>query len=444
MKKNKNLLFSAEYHSFLKKQVVNHHKFLFEEIKSATSDLKGPFKSHFEKILKDSNLGNYSPLKFYWLSLFEDFFYLENLHLDPDTNFEEIFSYWEKSEFCKNLISSLKRGTPFLDCSKSLLKKLANQIISFYYLHLGKNETPLLKYYPISEIGDFSGRIYLSDKHNYVDIQKTAKKPLSLKRNDSKIVFKKNKLPIKKGNFLIYGKKLFLIPTSNEGLKKQNDFKRKIEKSLNLIKKYSPESFQTFKDFTHTILPINESGIVSYSLQNLPGYSLINLFERDSIDLLDDLLHENGHHYLNTFLNFTDLINEDDDKIYYSPWRKALRPIRGIYHACFTFFWAFHLFGNLYKNQNKIKIFSPEERRKVTLRFLEEYLMLEYCHSDLKHAFKNKKITKDGWHLISQIYSELKKFKVELDRASTFIGNDPKLHELKIELVKKRKIYSLE
>jgi len=82
-------------------------------------------------------------------------------------------------------------------------------------------------------------------------------------------------------------------------------------------------------------------------MQSLPGYSSLNMFDRDQIDLMDDLLHENGHHYLNTFLNHQDLINEDDDKIYYSPWRKALRPVRGIYHATFTFFWALELFYQL-------------------------------------------------------------------------------------------------
>jgi hypothetical protein len=155
-------------------------------------------------------------------------------------------------------------------------------------------------------------------------------------------------------------------------------------------------------------VPVDEKGIVSYSMQSLPGYSSINMFDRDQLDLMDDLLHENGHHFLNTLLNNQDLINEDDDKIYFSPWRKALRPIRGIYHAVFTFFWALELYNNLDKAaEAKILEFTKEEKIKIKQRFIEEYYMLEFCRTDLKHAFKNKRVNKDGNQLINMIYDRI-------------------------------------
>jgi len=203
------------------------------------------------------------------------------------------------------------------------------------------------------------------------------------------------------------------------------------------------DSYKTFFNFTHTILPVDEPGVVSYSLQNLPGYSCINLFERDFIDLMDDLIHENGHHFLNSYLNFSELINEDNEKIYYSPWRNSLRPIRGIYHACFTFFWALHLFGNLFRNIEKLDFLSSAEKEKVASRFVEEFLMLNYCVPDLKHAFKYKKINPEGMKLIRLIYSEIKPFKKDLNAAFKFSGDKSKLISLKLDLEEKRKKYRL-
>ncbi|EQC52563.1 hypothetical protein [Bacteriovorax sp. DB6_IX] len=69
-------------------------------------------------------------------------------------------------------------------------------------------------------------------------------------------------------------------------------FKSKIELALSIIKEANPALYTTFINFTKVIIPINEKGIVSYSMQSLPGFSSINTFERDFLDLLDDLLHE--------------------------------------------------------------------------------------------------------------------------------------------------------
>jgi len=440
-------LFSSKHQLSIKKKENSHFSFLLKEIKSELEtdlNINPLFKKRIQIILKDRTLKKYSPLRFFWAHLIEDYFYLINTESEDD-----LFEYWEKSEYCDSFFKLLDQGISISDSSAKLFEDIENQILSFYYLHLNidfKRPPYPLKYKIIPEIGDFNQRIYICDNHLFIDFKKTPRSlPFIAIKNISKKSLETNlgKQKINRPKPKIFNKSVSILPTSNDGIKRSNEFKKRIEKALSVIKRFSPDSYKTFLNFTHTILPINEPGIVSYSLQNLPGYSCINLFERDFIDLMDDLIHENGHHYLNSYLNFCELINEDDEKIYYSPWRNSLRPIRGIYHACFTFFWALHLFGNLFRNLKKIDFLNESEKEKIASRFIEEYLMLNYCLPDLKHAFKNKKINKDGMKLITMIYSQIKPFKKDLELAFNFLGDKSRLVALKLDLEEKRKKYSL-
>ena len=53
---------------------------------------------------------------------------------------------------------------------------------------------------------------------------------------------------------------------------------------------------------TSRIIPLNAKGVVSFSYRHRPGLSFINCFDRDNLDLIDDLIHENSHHHLNLLL----------------------------------------------------------------------------------------------------------------------------------------------
>lgn len=437
-----NQLFSPKHQLSIKKKVNSYHRFLLKEIKSELNlDVQTTFQKLVKEILKDKSLEKYSPLRFFWLHLLEDYFYLINTDSE-----DELFDYWEKSEYCNNFIKLLNKNFSISIASKKLLTKLENQIISFYYLHLkSKPRCPdfTLKYKIVPEIGDFNQRVYISDNHFFVNFKKKIS-VISIKEI-SKNFLKTNsgKQKIHRPLPRIFNNSLALLPTSMEVVKRINEFKKRIQKALKVIKDFSPDSYKTFSSFTHTILPVDEPGIVSYSLQNLPGYSCINLFERDFIDLMDDLIHENGHHYLNSYLNFSELLNEDNEKIYYSPWRNALRPVRGIYHACFTFFWALHLFGNLFRNINKMDFLTAREKEKIASRFVEEYLMLNYCLPDLNHAYRHKKINAEGMKLIRTIYHQIKLFKEDTNTAFNFLEDKSKLINLKLDLEEKRKKYSL-
>ena len=443
----KDQIFSKDFHIKLKKNVEKSYRDFIEDLRDdfnrgfTTDIVDGDFLDQLADILQDECFDNYSPLKFYWLNLVDNIVYIIQLHeellIEEDVNGDELtevedelFNFWNDSELAESFLNYLNEGAPVVEASNNLLPLLENQIISFYVLHLSLYQQEFddaLMYQTIPELGDFEKRIYLGDEHFQVQIENNFdtypslpirsispnEKSLSLEVRNKSVVFS---IGLPPEGIQLEESTLFVLSNCDSGDKKIIEFKKEIIKALSNIKKAAPHLYTTFKSFTHSIIPVNEKGIVSYSMQSLPGYSSINMFDRDQIDLVDDLLHENGHHYLNTFLNHQDLINEDDDKIYYSPWRKALRPIRGIYHATFTFFWALELFHQLDNAaEKKILTFSKEEKIKIKVRFLQEYLMLSYCRVDLDHAFKNKRINKEGNQLIHMIYERVNAYKNDFE-----------------------------
>jgi hypothetical protein len=475
-------LFSKSQHKKLHQNVEKDYTDFIEDVredlkKGFVTDVVDPqFLDQLNDIIHDVVFDHYSPLKFYWMNLVDNLIYLIQLHEEilssEDYNStnenltaaeEELFGLWNDSELAKMFLDILNEGLPVIEVSDQLVPLLENQIISFYVLHINQFQQEFddaIIYQAIREIGDYENRIYFSDDHKFIDLQNVpegfpsiALKSFKPQKDEVVLEIKEDDLTFKTKSatpsIQVDGVKIFITPNCQEGQKNIKKFQANIELALKRIKVAAPQLFEVFTSFTHTIVPVNEEGIVSYSMQSLPGYSSINLFERDQIDLMDDLLHENGHHYLNTYLNHLDLINEDDDKIYYSPWRKALRPIRGIYHATFTFYWALELFHGLIKSiENKKLKFTSEETLKIHLRFVEEYYMLDYCFKDLEHAFKNKKINKNGYELITSIFKRIKNYKTEIVRIEENLKKESSMRykqivELKEQLSKARIQYKL-
>ncbi|MBC7427545.1 MAG: hypothetical protein H7336_02965 [Bacteriovorax sp.] len=476
----KEQLFSRDFHRKLQKNVEIGFINFIEDLridfqKGFDTDVVDPsFLEQLNDIVHDEAFDQYSPLKFYWLNLVDNLIYVIQLHeellledvIDTDelTELEdELFNFWNESELSESFLNFLNDGSPVIEVSEKLIPLLENQIVSFYVVHMSLYRQEFgdaLVYQVVPELGDSERKIYITDKHLAVALKKTPETypaiPLtSISPEEKKIVIEADDKPVTltieapPSPIDLEDVKLFVLPHCEAGDKKIEEFKKSIIKALGNIKKAAPHLHTTFKSFTHTIVPVDEKGIVSYSMQSLPGYSCINMFDRDSIDLMDDLLHENGHHYLNTYLNHQDLIHEDDDKIYYSPWRKALRPIRGIYHATFTFFWAMELFANLNTaSEKKVLTFTKDEKIKIKTRFLEEYYMLDYCRPDFTHAFKNKRLNKEGLTLINSIYERIDAYKKTVDSVlaelkTTDSQASAKISTLKKELSQARGHYKL-
>jgi len=349
---------------------------------------------------------SFSPLKVYFTQLLIDIIYINELIFEQVE--DEIFEYWEGSEFAS--IFFLEYSDNVLESSKKVLEKLESHFINYLKLNYSDsdkhNSHTTIKKMP--EIGDFENFLYLDfnqglilDNNNSNILDNEFVKINSVTKT-KKLV--QESISLKKGS-------LYLRPGSPKGIKKMSEFKLKIEHSLSALDSLAPELYSLFGLFTHTLIAIDEPSMVSFSLQNLPGFSSINLFNRDRVDCIDDLIHENGHHYLNYILNSNDLIIEDSEKAYFSPWRKSPRPIRGIYHGVFTFYWALNLFASLSLNPKTKEFYSESEISKIRYRFVEEYYMLSFCQYSLDLARKNNLILDYGWDLIQNVMSEVEKLR---------------------------------
>jgi hypothetical protein len=121
----------------------------------------------------------------------------------------------------------------------------------------------------------------------------------------------------------------------------------RLEQSLLLVREAWPEAHREILAHTREVIPLLESGVVSYSLPERPGTSYINVQGKSALELADDLLHETAHHRLHRLEEWTPLHRIDPEAVYYSPWRRALRPLHGILHAVYTFAFRAELFQRL-------------------------------------------------------------------------------------------------
>jgi len=133
----------------------------------------------------------------------------------------------------------------------------------------------------------------------------------------------------------------------------------------------------------------------------------MNLWGRDFLDTMDDLIHENSHHHLNLiFKKYKMFDRQSDDEIYFSPWRNSLRPLYAILHSVFTFTWGAMLFENILKNQAKMNQLIPKKyHEKVQFRFIEETINLDYSLNDLQSAMQAGDFTSHGVKLIGELNS---------------------------------------
>src|SRR5207253_762319 len=72
----------------------------------------------------------------------------------------------------------------------------------------------------------------------------------------------------------------------------------KVARALKVIEHVWPQGFRNLERFTTRIVPIKAKGVVSFSYRNRPQLSFINCYDRNQLDMVDDLIHENAHHHL--------------------------------------------------------------------------------------------------------------------------------------------------
>ncbi len=409
------MIFSPPQYRRLKSRMRSRYSARWKKIRKnfprfPSSELKTWIKNH------ELELSTYTNFNWFYLDQLETFFFLKSI--DPRSGNQNglskdedlIFDIWNDSEFADIFLKSLNKGKSVQEASLASLKPYELHLLTLGKRHVEKVDAKSTSYRIQSVLGE--------------------------RLRDGKIS------PLLGTTLHLDGKDLDLLTHS---LKEMKLFSQRIDLAHKLIRRFSPSSWERFAAFTDKVIPIRNKEFVSYSHQEFPSVSMINLYDRDFVDLMDDLLHENGHHHLNHYLNLEKLIEEPADLIYYSPWRRTARPLRGIFHAYFTFFWAFKLFSDLANSDlhNIWYEFTPSEKEKIYWRAVEEFHMLRYSFEDLKWAKKNKLISETGWKIIAAQQKELLKFSAKIPKWERKLTTHKKdLQKLKTELRTKKKKYS--
>jgi hypothetical protein len=187
----------------------------------------------------------------------------------------------------------------------------------------------------------------------------------------------------------------------------------RIGRAWTTIQKAWPEGQEVLALLTTRIVPLKAKGVVSFSYRHRPGLSFINCFDRDNLDLIDDLIHENSHHHLNLLLRKHVMYHGDhNQQIFYSPWRRSLRPLRGILHAAFTFTMGAMLFERLstWASERGGSVrwtragLTQRDLQRARFRCLEEVESVRYSIQDLEYASWHLKwLTGSGQRLVKQL-----------------------------------------
>ncbi len=228
---------------------------------------------------------------------------------------------------------------------------------------------------------------------------------------------------------------------------------KRLQQGLAVLEEAWPVGASLLALLTSRIIPLRAPGVVSFSYRDRPGLSFINTFERDEVDLLDDMIHENSHHHLNLLLRKYRVYRHDRNReIFYSPWRRSLRPLRGILHATFTFTMGALLFERLssyggtsgkslevQRGPAGSKQFIERHVAKIRFRGIEEVASVRYSLRDLHDiARRGHWLTAPGLSLvqtlrrsITHVHRSLGSFQEEIMRSR--YGPDLRRHLRELE-----------
>jgi hypothetical protein len=203
------------------------------------------------------------------------------------------------------------------------------------------------------------------------------------------------------GPTLVYGKDRAPVRVVSSSLA----LTERLTRAISVIRAAWPEGARNLALLTTRVSPLQARGVVSFSYRHRPGLSFINCFDRDQFDLIDDLIHENSHHQLNLYLRKARLIQGDrHEEIFYSPWRRTARPLRGILHATFTFTMGAMLFERLSHSE----MLTAADRLRARARCVEEVASVQYSLSDLEYAGRRLRwLTASGMALVTSLKREI-------------------------------------
>jgi HEXXH motif-containing protein len=190
----------------------------------------------------------------------------------------------------------------------------------------------------------------------------------------------------------------------------------RLGRALALIDAAWPVAGGWLRRRTDRVVPLIEPGTISYSLRTRPGVSFICAGGKTVLELADDLVHENAHHELHWREELGELERSDGSPNYYSPWRRSMRPLRGILHGCFTFLRRAELFIRLLAASRRRAVLagvriSSGRRRFLARGVLEECSALEFSLADVERAARRGELTPGGKKLLLEMQTDLSRLR---------------------------------
>ncbi len=341
---------------FIQKTLQEYKESLILEFQNLRNELSSKQIFIFEKYLKENSLAGMNT----WLQNYSELKYFKQT-LKQLKNSQEITSFQEM--ISKNLIEDFgEEDFRFLEWERTNSNKKDLENIIKHWIK--ETQSKLLDY----------------------------NKTYSTQQNSLNWYLKANEDPSK------IGASVKLIP-----------FKTPKDKILQLkfaeeeLQKFFPYGYSLYKILTQKIIIVQSEGLVSYSFFHEPGISYINVIDRNLLQTIDDLIHENAHHHLNLILKkYKILKSKHTQKVFYSPWRKELRGIYAILHAVFTFSFGAKLFFEIVNHWDKCPSkLTQKDFETCCARFIEETLMLEYSLNDLNKNLEE--FTNHGKKLIATL-----------------------------------------
>lgn len=171
----------------------------------------------------------------------------------------------------------------------------------------------------------------------------------------------------------------------------------RLARALSLLRAVWEHGYREVLAWTRIVVPLYERGTVSFSQPDRPGVSYIRIPGKSLIDLADDLLHETAHHRLHALEEEGPLTRDDEEPTCYSPWRRAIRPLRGILHATYTFSYRAQLLARL------ANAAGPLPRSWIHRELKAERIALNACLADLAIANERGFLTPAGARLLRSL-----------------------------------------
>jgi len=224
--------------------------------------------------------------------------------------------------------------------------------------------------------------------------------------------------PILARRRLIPGSTMLLAPALRPGPRRMGvgrdlpGLAHRLARALRLLRQAWPEAHRDVVARTVMVVPVREPGLVSYSLAARPGISFINVHDKRTLELADDLLHENSHHLLHDLQETVRLLAPgpatEEVQAFHSPWRGTLRPLHGILHGTFTFLFRAELFARILDAHARrprvvAPLLGPGGAAFVRRELKRELAMLQRGLADLGTAAAHRLLTPAGRELAAAL-----------------------------------------